>query len=251
MATGIVNPYAVAAGGLSYEDECLADSPVGLWMMNETSGTTIVNQGSSGTAGNGSYGTTFSPVLAGDTLFGLTTPDFQNSQDFVLMTYPVGSTPDAGVTGAATWEYLFRIDGSLGAYHFGILPAPYNALMAFSQASGTYSAQILTTYGASPMYVYAPAGTLVSGTEYHCVITYDRAAPRLEVWINGVSVAAVTTLNSNTSTGTAALTQPVGGYSKTSGTTGIGSTLGGSLGGYAMYAGVLSNARIADHYAAL
>ena len=153
MATGIVNPYAVAAGGLSYEDECLADSPVGLWMMNETSGTTIVNQGSSGTAGNGSYGTTFSPVLAGDTLFGLTTPDFQNSQDFVLMTYPVGSTPDAGVTGAATWEYLFRIDGSLGAYHFGILPAPYNALMAFSQASGTYSAQILTTYGASPMYV--------------------------------------------------------------------------------------------------
>jgi hypothetical protein len=250
MATGLVNPYAIS-GGLSYEEECLADNPVGLWMMNETSGTTIVNQGSSGTAGNGSYGTTYSPVLAGDTLFGLTTPDFQNSQDFVEMTYPVGFTPDAGLTGAATWEYLFRIDGALGAYHFGILPAPYNVLMAFSQANGNFSAQILSSGGTAVMYVYAGAAVLVSGTEYHCVVTYDRASPRLEVWLNGVSVASITTLNWAGSTGTAALTQPVGGYSRTSGSTGIGSTLGGSLGGYAMYAGVLSNARIAAHYAAL
>jgi hypothetical protein len=244
MATGIVNPYAVAAGGLSYEDECLADSPVGLWMMNETSGTTIVNQGSSGTAGNGSYGTTYPPVLAGKTLFGLTTPEFRTSSwDFVDMTYPVGFTPDAGLTGAATWEYLFRVDGPVGGWHFGIYPA-LNAFMAIINATGQFSAQIIATSGAAVMYIYTASGAVVSGTEYHCVVTYDRAAPRLEIWLNGVSVASITTLNYAGSTGTAALTQAVGNYSRTPGAPG---GMDGSIGGYAMYAGGLSNARIADH----
>lgn len=56
MATGIVNPYAVANENTAYRDAVLADSPLGLWMMDEPYGNNVAtNQGSSGTAGNGAY----------------------------------------------------------------------------------------------------------------------------------------------------------------------------------------------------
>ena len=45
MSTGIVNPYATNTP-LTYEEECLADNPIRLFMMDETSGTTGLDQGS-------------------------------------------------------------------------------------------------------------------------------------------------------------------------------------------------------------
>jgi hypothetical protein len=81
---------------LSYEEEVLLDSPLGLWMLDETSGTVATDQGSVGE--NGDYGTTYSPVLATRTVFGLTSPDFQTT-DNCLVSANVGF--DAGHIGAS------------------------------------------------------------------------------------------------------------------------------------------------------
>ena len=251
MATGIVNPYSVAAaGGLSYEGECLADNPVGLWMMDETSGTTVVNQGSSGTAGNGSYPSLYSPSLAGDTLFGLTTPLFHAKTDQALVTYPAGYTPDAGLTGAATWEVLFRLDAasfSSVTYLFSYGPAPYKPVYIYVLTNGLMQIFILTSTGYSVTSTSLPSGSIVAGTEYHFVMTYDRAAQRVEVWLNGVSAAVSTAFPGGRTTGAGPLTQTIGNFLPGASTGGVT----GSMGGYAMYPGVLSNARIAAHYAAL
>ena len=56
MATGIVNPYAVASVNTDYRDAVLADSPVGLWMLDEPDGqNTAVNLGWKGSAVDGVY----------------------------------------------------------------------------------------------------------------------------------------------------------------------------------------------------
>ena len=130
---------------------------------------------------------------------------------------------------------------------FSYAPSPYKPVYIYVLTTGHIQIYILTSTGYSVTGTALGSGSIVAGTEYHFVMTYDRAAPRLEVWLNGVSAAVSTSFSAGRTTGAGPLTQTIGNFVPGASTAGVT----GSMGGYAMYPGVLSNARIAAHYAAL
>jgi len=244
MAGAIVNPYAISAGTLSYEDECKADTPLGLWMLDETSGTVATNQGSA-SASNASYGSTYSPVLGTRTIFGLTTPDFQGTDVVTLTDNAALGASHAGVTGTGTWEFLFRQDTTVAVAHLWQKFANGAPTDFWIADGGLFIAGIRDSAGSSVTSIFAFSAITAADTDYHIVVTYDRANQTEELWINGVSTATDTTASGSTSTSTVGM--GFGGKDATS----SGQGLNGSAGGYALYSQVLSDARIAAHYDAL
>lgn len=90
------------------------------------------------------------------------------------------------------------------------------------------------------------ASTMVAGVLHHIIATYDRAAPRAEIWLDGVSVASVTSLVTNNTVTANGLAVQIGRRSDAA-----GSVFGGPIGWVAIYRSVLSASRIAEHYRAI
>ena len=244
MATGIVNPYAVAAGG--FFDEVEADSPLVWYKMDETSGTVMVDSGSVGN--DGSYGTTYSPGLGQRSVFGYTVPRFNNADVAMYDDSAALGTNHPGSSGVATWEFLVNFE-SVNKNDY-ILASPSNSracqLRLLKGYQGNLKATIMAWNGDTVMEASSSTFITLINTDYHIVVTYARATPRCEIWLNGVSVAVDTTATTSLYTSISTDTNYVGAAGN-SGITGIT----GGLGSVAMYPSALSDARIADHYAAL
>jgi len=240
MAGAIVNPYAVTPGQLSYEDECKADSPLGLWMLDETSGTVAADQGSVGQ--DGDYGTTYTPTLNDQTIFGLVSPKWFNGDNVSVINDAGFNNDHTGLTGTATWEFLVNSDDITGFQWLYYWRGP---VYIYFSGSGLVVA-IKDTADAQVMTVTDSTTSFTSDTDYHIVVTYDRAAPNLEIWVNGVSTATSTTVDAGRVTVAASIELNFGNSSDTG-----GGWIQGGLCGVAFYSQVLSDARIADHYAAL
>lgn len=236
MAGAIVNPYAIAPSGPTYEEEVLADTPLGLWMLDETSGTVATDQGSVGE--DGDYGSTYSPVLGTRTVFGLTAPDFQTSAVVTVPHNAAMNLDHVGASGTFTVEFLFRLDVTAGAQAFF-----HNGPVECWQFAAELIGNVKTSGGATVMDL-SIVSFAAADTDYHFVMTYNRSTPRLEAWLNGVSIGVDTTASGSSSDdGTDTW---FGAHTATAGL-----PMNGAICGVAFYSQVLSDARIADHYATL
>jgi len=232
MAGAIINPYAVLPGGSGYAYEVLQDNPKTLWMMDETSGTVATDQGSVGE--DGDYGTYNNPTLASGTVFGLTVPVFTSSQTMTVP-YNAGYWGMIGYSGAITFEYIWNPNSA--SNWSKLLDWP---LMNLNNLDNTMS-WFFASNGSSGSVVNIQVNNIFStGTDYHVVHTYQYNTIS-ETWINGVSYGKGVPAGVIPSYSAASL--------KIGRTDGLGTR--GAVGGVAIYGHVLSDARIADHYAAL
>ena len=222
--------------------EQLSDSPLCLYLMDETSGTAMSDSGSVGNAG--SY-LGASPTLGARSIFGLTAPDFGTE----YATYPDSaalSAYHAGASGVGTWEFLVRFDAFTGTD--AVLSTLDNKQLKVTRnGNGSLVTRMYTAVGGVTIMSAASADDVILvDTDYHVVITYDRSSPRLEVWVNGVSVATDTTAASGEYTGEADVDLVAGAYNS-----GLAGAIDGAICSVAQYPTALTNTQIADHYAAL
>ena len=172
-------------------------------------------------------------------MFGLVAPDFlgQNaefSDSAALAAY------HSGPSGVCTIEFLLRCDTITHADYMLTTDVDLQQFnIAVIGPNGQTFAHVYTTGVSHIMNVTSQSLKVLDDTDYHFVLTYDRAAPRFELWLNGVSVAVDTT-------GQTTRKYEVG--ARSSGSTG---GIDGAMCSLAIYPTVLTSTQIADHYAAL
>lgn len=175
--TSRVNPYSVGLPSTNYEGLLLAHSPVGMWMMDETSGN-FIDQGSTGNDATPSSGVTH----ANRTIFGHTAPDFSGSiGGYAAITHNAALEPWAGAGAKATYITMCRFDAltswtmllSKGASYFGPMNGSY---LWYTNHAGLGVTHMGST-----------AASL--NTDYVFAWTLDQAAgPRVKLYVNGVLV---------------------------------------------------------------
>ena len=219
-----------------YVTEVMADSPVGYWGLEDTSGTTAVD--SSGNGRNGTY--TNSPVLLQPgPKSGAYAVNFDGSNDYVEIAdnaafeftsgnfsveawVKFDSTPTSGELIVGKWvgggfEWLMYVDASLG--------------IGFSIMSTASPTDWLTAEGA----------VLSTATWYHVVVTLSGTT--LTVYVDGSSYATDSTVTgSRYSSGT---TTPVTIGARTGG----GSAVDAHIAHVSIYNTALSSGRVSAHYA--
>ena len=167
-----------------YEGVVLGQNPVGLWMLNETSGTAI----DTGTAGVDGVYSASGITRAGTTVFGLTSPDFwgSSSQSLIIPDDPAWSSY-APASGSQSWVALMRAD-QLGLKHF------WNKNNA---SSHEWTHEISHSGPKYKVNIYSGGTALIgratwTGTdpilnkEYHYAVTYDHATNTTKLYLNGV-----------------------------------------------------------------
>lgn len=224
----------------NYKAVILADSPIGYYRLNETSGTTANDS-----SGNGNNGTiNNSPTLNVASLL-IDTPDTStdkamtfasaSSQDIHLPTsmVPTGANPwslecwfkFASVPASGTHQTLMGWGASTGNQKFGALN--------FNSNGTTFQLNFSTNSGD------ITSGNLSTGTIYHAVGTYDGVSTRL--YLNGSLVAGPTSF-------TLSLVQNVCDIASYSGGPYSSSFLNATLDEVAFYTAALSATQVANHH---
>jgi hypothetical protein len=217
---------------MGYADEVLADSPVGFWLLDETSGTTAVD--SSGNANHGTYNG--SPALAATTVAGLTAPDFDGSNDYVLIppistsggpfTIEVVARADVIVEQAEVFSEIYdpdRIQATIGLHVAG--QGAGNQITA-----GTYGFYNWTII---------QGGTWTAGDFHHLAFTYG-ADDTARLYVDGVAVGSTSYPPTDSNSGWRLGCKYDG-----------GTFWNGAIAGAAMYLSEMSPERVAAHYDAL
>lgn len=222
---------------MSYSGEVLADSPVGYWRLNDTSGTTAVD--SSGGGHDGTYSGSF--TLNQPTLL------VEGSGASVNFTGGQMAVPDTLSlrlgTGAVSYEIWVNLTST----------AAYASLVDDTQRG--YSLFLNANGGAGPTRAYLTYGnsanaaneiTLSTGIATaeldHIAVTSDGAGNAI-VYRNGVSVFTTASQDigaTNSASGVTIFANPSGG----------GGAIQGQGQELAVYSTVLSPARVAAHYTA-
>lgn len=220
----------------------LADSPAGLWPLDEATGTVAYDRSGNGrnASYNGSYsfGRRVGRVPAADLSGGYVNVPDDNafsagagasgtfSVDLWVQFDTVAAQMNLITKGAASnYEFDFRLGDSLSTALAGV----------------TYTAA-----GGALMNTTQTAGDVAVGVPYHLAMTLDYSAKLLIIYRNGVELVRDTTSNDNASSitnGTAAMQIGRRGDA-------AGATLDGQIGYVGYYPTVLSAARVAAHYAA-
>jgi len=267
MATGLVNPYAVAEENTDYRDAVLVDNPLGLWMMDEPYGNNVATNQGSVSSGDGSYygnmqlassrglRTVFNIDVAGASY-----ANSNNSLGFYQgsVSVPFNSAFNSGM-GAAysvnTWEWVTRVDHqqASGQYQFMIKRQDcenligignsnnYMAQRLYLQQSGTYPSSTIT----------GQTNVFGLGQDKHHVVKFGSisGSGNYQIWyVNGVQTAYVY-ISSYLSQKVPTSSPMIFGSYYASG--GVSYSLLGAMGGVAYYGYDLPAARITAHYQAL
>jgi hypothetical protein len=273
MATGIVNPYAVAGENTDYRDAVLADSPLGLWMLDEPYGNNVATNQGSVSSGDGGYygnmqlassrglrkvfnidvaGASFanSNVSAGAGLGfygGSVSVPYNNNFNTVQVPYYSGNT----------WEWVTRVDHQApGAYQWMIRRTELEHVIGID-TSGRYFSQRQYLQPAGGWYVWSASNSAASnvyglGQDKHHVLRfgYFPTGHRAVSWhVNG-SLEYQVTLSPSYLQQKVPTTSPMifGSYYQYGGPS---YSLLGAMGGVAYYDYALSQAQITAHYNAL
>jgi hypothetical protein len=216
---------------LTYPQEVLADSPIGFWLLDETSGTVATD--ASGNANHGTY--LGSPALATRTVGPLTCANFDGSNDHVdLPVIAVGVSPYTleAVGIADTLKYDVWLLGE--DYSNNFVTA---AIGMQTGGTGTAGQIVGGGYYGGGSWATVIDGTWIAGATHHVVYTYDGTTGRL--YVDGVAAGTVTT---------------AGGSSSNHWGIGVDTFRGGfwdgAIAGVALYNTALSAGRVAAHYEA-
>lgn len=230
--------FGVVAGAapLDYADTVLADSPVGYWKLDETSGTTAVD--SSGNGHNGTYtGPTLNTRFLSSALG--TVASFDGTNDRVTTAVLPAST---GARSVEVWVIADTLSSQRAALceRFSGSGNPVEARLGVGPLFvGSSTNFYLNRYPGSGSWVDVGSPNSTStATLYHVVGTLDGTTMRL--YVNGVEVATL-------ASGIAASS---GEWYIGAAHTGGSPYWAGAIGHVAIYDTVLSPTRIAAHYAA-
>ena len=256
MATGLVNPYAVAGENTRYRDAVLADNPMSLWMLDEPYGDNVaVDQGNSPSDGTYTGALATSSTQRGSrTIFGLDA--IGNATTGVKGGYvncPMNTTMRNALSQTysnfnITFEFLINVD-QLTSFNNLIfddwLPWHFKTITGGRFETRWYSAAAATTY------LFWPTHQMSTGTDYHVVVkaTSTVTTIRYDYYLNGVAKGN-STFNGFPGMGGA---YPVGSAFKAGGVSTVATDVGvyGGLAGVAFYDYSLSAATITAHYNAL
>lgn len=230
----ILNPhrFATGGGGSTYLSEVMADSPMLLWKLDETSGTTATD--SSGNGRNGTYNG--SPTLASAGGY----PDASSVVYFPASGSPyVQSNANLVSDGSFTVECWFNRDTVRTGFPGGInslvgdLVSVSNGLLVRWNSDSATTATIYIPNGSSYSTLTV---TLNLDTLYHLAVVSTGSL--VTVYVNGSSVnsGSISAVGWNLPWRVARSED--------------GRYLNGSVGWVAVYPTALSGTRIADHYAA-
>ena len=192
MATGIVNPYAVATPNTRYRDAVLADNPMSLWMLDEPYGNDVAtDQGNS--PSNGTYTgalSTSSTQRGSRTIFGLDA--IGNATTGVKGGYvhcPLNNNNQSKLGRGysyfdVSFEFLLHVDG-LGHENYPLYGwSPWYILFRnTNRFEGRFQSRTAQTDYARSAY-----SAIAAGTDYHCVLMVSGTnSNRTWYWyVNGV-----------------------------------------------------------------
>ena len=269
MATGIINPYALS-GVPSYEDECLADNPLGLWMLDEPYGNNVAANKGTVSGGDGTYygnmglstsrglRTVFNLDVAGASVANSNgVAGFKNGS----VTIPYNAAFNSGMSAqysANTWEWVTRVDHQAPSNEWQWMirryPGGPGSSLGVANSTNNYSLMIQRAYiysggGMTFNSSYGPANSFWLGSDAHHVVTFGTSNPYVRWYINGnlYWVASIASYYSQE----AATTAPIVFGTYYGNTGGANYFLRGAMGGVALYDYALSPSRIVAHYQAL
>lgn len=224
---------------LPYTQTVRNDSPVGYWRMSEPIGSTTADV--SGNGRTGTYGGTGTTKGANGLLVGDTNRAAAfNGSGYVDMTDLDVWSPST--TGFLTVEALFSVTAVSGTQVIVSKSGAASTQEWVLRVLGTGRLQMLVTDAAGTQLALAQsnASTIFAGVTYHVVATIANGT-LVNLWLNGVLVDTEVPSGSTTNT-TSALRVAAKANST--------SNLTGTVDEVSIYSTVLSDARIAAHYAA-
>ena len=230
-------------GGASLDCEILSNSPVGYWQLDETSGTTAVNQGT-GSSINGTY--TNGPTLGAAALYtgGSTSVDFDGTNDFVAL--PDSSLINtASATAERTIELVFNADDVTTRQVLFEEGGQTNHLNIYLDAGNLY----VSGKDAGDWDAYLSTG-VVTGQTYHVTLVLDQPNGEMRGYLDGVLFGTDTTITiplSSHSGDVAIGAMDNDTYFHDGGSGGNGHYFDGRISDVALYNSVLSDAEIQEH----
>jgi hypothetical protein len=267
MATGLVNPYAVAGENTDYRDAVLVDNPLGLWMLDEPFGNNVATNQGSVSGGDGAYygnmqlasSRGLRKVFNID-VAGASYANSNNSLGFHngSVSVPFNSSFVSNMAtnySSNTWEWVTRIDHTHTGNNY--------QWMISRQASGgpNYGAFISTnkerrtqrlykqTTGTFPLAnVYGPSNTFGLATDEHHVLVWGGYPGYMRWYINGYPAIQFGFGNYLSQKPPTTESMIFGSYYVNGGAS---YSLKGAMGGVAYYDYALSQAQITAHYQAL
>lgn len=228
----------------TYESLVAADSPLGWWQLDETTGTTATDSGSAGV--NGTYVNT--PALGeSGPLTGMLAADFENgSSEYVT----VGSLTGSNVANAWTIEMwlnqesdisgiaLFQIDTNAGARGY---------LIRMSSGGFNFAIQYPTGTGVNDFNIYNWTNTDTTlGAWHHVALNYN-GSTGWTLYMDGADMGTVTPVDFSPSSVSGTITAEIG---RRNDTLGSGGFWDGKLAQVAVHQPPLSVSRIRAHAAA-
>ena len=253
-----------------YRDACLASGAVGLWMLDETTGTTAVDQGSAGvdatylgdlaTSSARGVRSAFNIPLAGVAAADSATSGSGFMGGVVEVPSDSAFVTEIGVAnGAMSYEWVSVKDYGAAAYqywlkHYASGFAPNIGPLGYireenDNATSKTQWQHQTNSGSN----YSISGTSptkqAAGVASHNVVTFDTGANYLRWYRNGVRIMSWYQATTNKINGSASEIY-IGNISASSG---FWSTYGlrGAMGGVAIYDYALSQTDVTAHHDAL
>lgn len=226
---------------MSYLSEILADSPVGVWLLDETSGTNADD--SSGNNLDGTYVGTV--TVNGGTVFGKVAANFVTDGRVEIPDNALFS-PQAGASGLLTLEAIVNAD-SVSA---GCIVAKGGG------GGGVYEYEVWFDSGLIKVYIWISTGgslvverflssSLSTATDYHIVVTFNRSTEVCKIYVNGVVQSDNNWVFAATNSSDTASPVTIGRRADNA------HPFDGRIACVAIYPTDLSDTRIADHYTAL
>lgn len=238
---------AANKGPASYQAKVLADNPISFWPLNEDAGAVAQDYGSLGNHAqyvdmdvipDGTNGSHAARLVIGSQL-GFDTGNDVTFKGNVIIPDREGYSP--ATDGTMSIEVLAVLD-STGPIVFKGVGGSYEWGLQFMASKIQFN--IFTAAGVNILEAASAGDAFYVGLPAHFVVTINTATPRVEVWMNGVSVA-VDTVSDGGAMANSANPINVGRRNDTNG------MVNGAIACLAIYDYVLTSTQIQAHHAAL
>lgn len=225
-----------ATPAVSYASIVLADGAVGYWPLTDTTGTTAED----GTTNNRDGTYTGGYTLADGPLVGSlgNVVALDGTDDYISIADADAWSSSAGGSGQITVEAWIRPSAVNRAAT--MIVAKHQEWQLRIESDGKVLWDV-NSVGVQEVMAATSSGALTANTVYHVVGTYNRATPRLDLWIDGVSVASDTSVQAASSSNTTNALR-IGGRSDNAGNEFLG-----RIGHVAIYPTALTSTQIAAH----
>lgn len=232
----------------SYRRQVMADAPVQYWRLGESSGTAAANAANAGSAGTYVNTPTLgvASALTGDPDTSVT---FASASTEYVSVGDVASI-DFERTASFSLECWFRVADTTDYRLFGKLDTDVAEYRGYSMmlTSGNVSLQLISTWSTNVKIIKRSGGAIGDNAWHHAVVVYDGSSTAA-----GVNFYLDGSLNNGTVVNDALSATILNNINLELGRGGSGSALNplnGSLDECAIYASVLTAARVSAHYTA-